>query len=254
MYLLYVDESGDIGLVSSPSRYFILSGFVVHELAWHNTLEAIIDFRRRLRQRYGLKLREEIHAAHFVNRPSPDISRFRRDIRLRMLREVLDFEATLADVNVLNVLVDKQNKGPDYDVFNRAWTFLFQRFENTISHRNLPGPQNPQDQGVAIVDRTDEVKLRGLLRRLRRYNPVPNISGVGYRQLPMRTMIEDPVHRDSLHSYFIQLADVNAYFLKQREEPCDYVRRKGARNYFLRLDTILCKVASRHDAYGVVRL
>ena len=254
MYFLYADESGDIGLTRSPTRYFILSGFVVHELAWHATLEAIIDFRRELRQRYGLKLREEIHAAHFVNRPGHEIRRFRRDIRLRILRDVLDFQATLANVNAIHILVDKQGKRPEYDVFNQAWTALFQRFENTISHRNFPGPQNPQDQGLAIVDRTDEVKLRHLLRRLRRYNPVPSIGGVGYRQLPIRTMAEDPVHRDSLHSYFVQLADTNAYFLKQREDPCAYVRHKGARNYFLRLDPILCKVASRTDPLGIVHL
>jgi len=48
MYFFYVDESGDTGLVNSPSRYFVLSGIVVHELKWHDTLEAIIAFRRSL--------------------------------------------------------------------------------------------------------------------------------------------------------------------------------------------------------------
>ena len=62
MYLLYVDESGDSGLHCSPSRYFALSGFVVHELRWHETLESIINFRKHLRDTYGLKLREELHA------------------------------------------------------------------------------------------------------------------------------------------------------------------------------------------------
>lgn len=67
-------------------------------------------------------------------------------------------------------------------------------------------------------------------------------------------MIEDPVHRDSLHSYFIQLADVNSYSLLQREQPNRYFRKKGARNYFHRLDPVLCKVASRTDPHGIVRL
>jgi len=254
MYFIYVDESGDIGLQNSPARYFILSGFVVHELAWHDTLEAIIDFRRSLRNRFGLKLREEIHAGHFITGGGAALSRFRRDTRLRILREVLEFESALPNVSVVNVLVDKWGKNTSYDVFTHAWTALFQRFENTITHRNFPGPQNPEDQGIAVVDRTDEPKLRILARRLRRYNPVPHLGGGGYRQLPIRTMVEDPVHRDSLHSYFIQLADVNSYFLKQREAPCAYVRRKGARNYFVRLDPILCKVASQTDPYGVVRL
>ena len=253
MYFLYVDESGDTGMRNSPTQFFILSGFVVHELRWHSTLDAIIDFRRELSTRYGLRLREEIHAAHFMHRPGT-LARIRKDLRLRILREVLDFEATLPDVNLLHVLIDKSRKVPDYDVFEHAWMALLQRFENTISHRNFPGPQNPQDYGVAICDRTDEPKLRKLVRRLRRYNPVPNIRGGGYRQMPLQTLVEDPVHRDSLHSYFIQLADVNSYCLCQQEQPNRYFRRKGARNYFRRLDPVLCKVASRTDPQGIVRL
>jgi len=253
VYLLYVDESGDIGLTASPSQYFVLSGLVLHELAWHRTLETIIGFRRDLRHRYGLKLREEIHAAHFMHKPG-DIARIRRDLRLRLLRDVLDFEATLPDVNVINVVVDKTRKPPQFDVFDAAWTVLIQRFHNTISHKNFPGPQNPQDLGLLVADRTDEKKLRMLVRRMRRYNPVPSRFIVGSRQIPITTVVEDPVHRDSLHSYFLQLSDVNAYFLFQKQKPNSYVRRKGARNYFDRLDPVLCQVASSTDQQGIVRL
>lgn len=51
--------------------------------------------------------------------------------------------------------------------------------------------------------------------------------GPGVRPIPITTLVEDAVHRNSLHSYFIQLADVNAYFLYQRFQPCGYVRRKA---------------------------
>ena len=82
---------------------------------------------------------------------------------------------------------------------------------NTLSRRNFPGPQNPEDFGLLFADKTDEPKLRQLLRRMRHFNPVPNKGGDGtYRQIPLTTLVEDPVHRDSRHSYFIQLADVNA--------------------------------------------
>jgi len=253
MYLLYVDESGDVGLVNSPTRYFVLSGLVLHELRWRQTLDAIVGFRRALRNSYGLKLREEIHAAHFIHKRKA-VAHIRKHQRLRLLRDVLSFEASLPDVSILNVMVDKMQKRQGYDVFEKAWTALIQRFENTISHRNFPGPQNPEDFGLMVVDRTDERKLRVLLRKMRRYNPIPCASGIGYRQLPITTLVEDPVHRDSLHSYFIQLADVNAYFLLQKHQPCRYVRKKGARNYFDRLDPILCKVASYSDPQGVVRL
>jgi predicted RNase H-like HicB family nuclease len=46
------------------------------------------------------------------------------------------------------------------DVFENAWTCLIQRFHNTLSHRNFPGPQNPIDFGLLVSDRTDEPKLR----------------------------------------------------------------------------------------------
>lgn len=252
MYFLYVDESGDPGLQNSPTTHFALSGLVLHELAWPATLERIIDFRGYLRQRYTLKLREEIHAGSFITKPG-DMKRIVKSMRLRILREVLDFEAGLTDVSVLNVLVDKCSKTTDFDVFEYAWKVLFQRFYNTISNRNFPGPQNPLDYGVVFVDMTAEKSLRTLVRKLRRYNPVPNIGRPGYRQMPLDLVLEDPVHRESQHSYFIQLCDVNAYFLYQlKGRTNQYIVRQGARNYFKRLDPVLCKVASRTDPEGVV--
>lgn len=252
MYLLYVDESGDIGMDGSPSRYFALSGFVVHELRWHDTLEAILDFRKRLRDSYGLKLREELHAGDMLHRPG-DLSRIPKSIRLKILREALEFQSNLPDVSIVNVLVDKQGKPSEFDVFDVAWVTLIQRFHNTISYKNFPGPQNPDDKGLLVVDQTEERRLRGISRRMRRYNPVPSMFGPGARPIPITTLVEDAVHRNSLHSYFIQLADVNAYFLYQRFQPCGYVRRKGGKNYFNRLRPILCTVASRSDADGIVR-
>jgi hypothetical protein len=251
MYFLYVDESGDIGLNNSPTRYFALSGFVVHELKWHETLETIINFRRLLKTRYGLKLREEIHAADFIHSPG-DLARIHKSLRLQILRDVIDFEAQLPNISILNVIVDKQNKSPTDDIFDIAWMTLIQRFHNTIANKNFPGPQNPQDYGILVVDQTDEPKLRILTRKMRRYNPVPCRFGTGSRLIPITTVVEDPVHRNSLHSYFIQLADVNAFFLYQKHLPCKYVRKKGGKNYFDRLDAILCKVATRTNDWGIV--
>ena len=171
---------------------------------------------------------------------------------MRILRETIDFQATLPDVNIINVVVDKSGKPIGFDVFDTAWSTLIQRFHNTISHRNFPGPQNPQDYGLLVVDQTDEKKLRNLIRKMRRYNPVPHIGGGGFRSMPITTLVEDAVHRNSLHSYFIQLSDVNAFFLLQKFISCKFVRRKGGQNYFNRLDPVLCKVASTSDPLGIV--
>lgn len=162
----------------------------------------------------------------------------------------------MPDINIINVLVDKQGKAMDYDAFESAWQVLIQRFENTMSHRNFPGPVNPDERGMILPDNTDDKKLVALLRRMRQYNPVPNQArfGGGYRNLTLSTIVEDPSFRDSEFSYFIQAADVAPYLLFQREAPNAYMRKKGGRAYFKRLDPVLCKVAATVDPEGIVRL
>ena len=256
MYLLYVDETGDSGIANSPSRYFALSGLVIHELRWRAYLDDLIDFRKQMRQRYTLKLREEFHAAAMITRPG-DLVRIRRHERLAMIRHFADRIAAMADASIINVLVDKQNKRPDYDVFGMAWKALIQRFENTIRHHNFPGPGNTDDKGLLLCDHTEDKKLRLLLRQMRRFNPIPNqmaMYGPGHRDIPLLAIIEDPNFRDSEHSYFIQTVDLASFLLYQHHAPNAYMKANGGQNYFTRLRPILCVCASPRDPDGIVRL
>lgn len=43
MYLLYVDESGDVGIKNSPTKYFVLSALIIHESKWRNTLDELVS-------------------------------------------------------------------------------------------------------------------------------------------------------------------------------------------------------------------
>ena len=255
MYLMYVDESGDCGLVNSPTRYFVLSGLIVHELRWHTYLDELINFRRFLKQNFGLKLREEFHAASFITRPK-ELVRIKRYDRLTMMRLYANKLAALPALSLINIVVDKQGKASGYDVFEMAWKTLIQRFENTISNRNFPGPANPDERGFLLCDHTDDKKLTKLLRKMRQYNPIPNAHyyGGGYRNLPITYIIEDPCFRDSGHSYFIQSVDLASYLLQQHLNPNAYMRKNSGQNYFGRLKTILCLSASSSDPYGIVRI
>lgn len=256
MYLMYVDESGDSGMINSPTRYyFVLTGLVIHELRWQTNLEQIVSFRGRMRDEFGLRVREEIHAAAMINKPG-GLGRIKRNDRLTIIRGFANELAKMNDLNIINVVVDKQGKAVDYDPFTMAWKVLTQRFENTLSYQNFPGPTNPDDRGMLFADHTDDKKLMQLLRQMRRYNPVPNqpTFGLGYRNLVLTSIIEDPNFRDSEHSYFVQAADVAAFLLYQRLAPSSYVRRKSGQNYFRRLDSVLCKVASLSDPDGIVFL
>lgn len=255
MFLMYVDESGDVGMVNSPTRYFVLSGIVIHELRWMPYLEQLIAFRRHLGAKYGLKLREEIHASAFINNPG-DLIRIKRHDRLAILREFADQLASMPDLNIINIVVDKQIKSTDYDPFDMSWRVLIQRFENTISNRNFRGPANSDERGLLIPDATDDKKLTTLIRKMRRYNPIPSQSqyGGGSRNMTLQSIIEDPFLKDSEHSFFIQAADLCAFLLYQQLQPNSYMKRKAGQNYFNRLEPVLCKVASRNDPMGIVKI
>lgn len=252
MYLMYVDESGDPGMVKSPTRFFALSGVVVHELSWRSTMDRLIAFRGRMRKEFTLKLREEIHAAQFINDPG-EVVRIPKYHRLVILRQFADEIAALPDVSVINVVVDKQGKAADFAVLETAWRALLQRFENTMQHRNFPGPANADDRGFVFPDGLPSRAIRGLLRRMRHYNPVPSQFG-GYRRLELTRVIEDPCFRDSQDSLLIQAADLCCFLSYQYMAPNAYMRRKKASEWIFKLEPVLCRKASPHDHLGVVRL
>ena len=197
MHLMYVDESGDSGLSNSPTGYLALTGLVVHELRWQPYLDELISFRTRMRDQFGLKLREEFHASRFISRPKELAQRITRNDRLAMIRHFTDTLARMTDLSLINVLVDKSNKPANFDIFEAAWVALIQRFENTISYHNFPGPSNADERGLIFCDHTEDKKLMDLLRQRRRYNPVPHTRqfGGGYRNLPLQYVIEDPSFR-----------------------------------------------------------
>ncbi len=77
---------------------------------------------------------------------------------------------------------------------------------------------------------------------------------MGYRQMPLTKIVEDPSVRDSNHSYFIQAVDAVAWAFYQRYAPSSFVRQKGAMNYFTRLEPVLSKTATRRNSFGIVEL
>jgi hypothetical protein len=252
MYLMYVDESGDTGLIDSPTRYFALSGIVIHESRWRDFINALIAFRRTLRSVYGLPIRAEIHAFDFI---SHRVFSLDRHIRLAILRNVLDELIKFDFISITNVIVNKVGKPADYDVFHAAWGTLFQRFENTMANGNFPGGHR-NDHGIIVTDATAGRLLQRLVRRMAVFNYVPHDMryGPGARNIPIRKVIEDPHTKNSAETLPVQMSDVVAYFLHKRYAPNGYIRRKRAQRYFDRLAPVLNRWASRFNNLGIVEL
>lgn len=252
MYLVYVDESGDSGLSGSPSTHFVLSALVVHETRWMQFLNDIIRFRRKIRDEYGVKLREEIHTTDLFSRPK-ELFRLQKHVRLQICKKMIDFQESLNYINLVNVVVRKEGKSDQFNVFENAWTYLIQRIHNTVHYRNFPDGYNENEGAIIIPDQTNNKKLNRIVRKMRRYNPVPNMGFSGYRHLETNFIIEDPYYKDSRHSLIHQLVDVNAYFLYQMHNPNKFMKKKKADNFFKRYDKVLCKVASTKDKrFGIV--
>src|ERR1700722_6704107 len=67
-----------------------------------------------MRGKFGLKLREEIHAGQMLSRPG-DLVRIKRNDRLTIIRHFLDELAELGYVSFIDVRIDKTGKPPAYD-------------------------------------------------------------------------------------------------------------------------------------------
>jgi hypothetical protein len=202
----------------------------VHESNWLDFLDDLIAFRHYLRNRFGLRLKEEIHASEFVNGRVNLRANIPKNDRIDILKKSLKWLNTRNDISLITVRCQKNNRP---DVFDFTWRILIQRLENTLINGNFPG-SFAGDKGMLLADNTDGGKLTSLLRKMRRFNPTPQMAqfGPGSRNLRLRALIEDPVLRDSSNSYFHQMVDVVAYFARQYYEPNRYIRKKGARTFY----------------------
>lgn len=208
VYLAYTDESGDSGYVNSPTKFFVINCVLIHETAWQGILNSIIDVRRELKDRYGIPVRNELKAAHFVYKRGPfqelDI---RRSERIGIYSSLLDFEANL-DMKTFSIAVAKDRIKAQETVDPRAfaWQVLMQRLD-TFCRKQA---SDCMDRVILLPDEGHGTLVRRLMRKARRFQNIKGSYG-GVLDIKARFLIEDPLEKKSDESYFIQLADWNAY-------------------------------------------
>ncbi|MGI8732678.1 MAG: DUF3800 domain-containing protein [Pyrinomonadaceae bacterium] len=255
MHLIYADESGDDGLSGGGTPHFILSGVIVHETSWNPLFERIIGLRRELRKTYGVPQRIAFHGTDIVN-GNGDYHHSRYGLsaqdRFDIYRAILEFTAKQTDLlRILNVFIRKDNiRIRTLDVFETAWRYFIQRIHNTIT---TGGELNRGDEcAFLITDRTHDDDLRKLMRAMRAFNPVPSAIGMGTRNLLVERMLDDPVPRDSRHSYLVQLADLAAFSLFRRDHPRANLRPYRFETFFDILDPVLVKSANKANSQGIL--
>ena len=95
---------------------------------------------------------------------------------------------------------------PTIDVHDTAWEYLLQRLDMRMRETGAP---------IILVhdNGSTNQKITQLLRRFRR------VSWGGGQAHATPLLVEDPVPRDSQHSYFVQMADLVAYSATRKIMP-----------------------------------
>lgn len=204
-HLAYFDESGDSGLVNSPTRFFVLSCVLVPEGQWLSSLDEIVTLRRWLRQKRNIPSRPEIKATDIRKGRGVFLPlRFSLSRRMRLYQSLMRFQnRRLPGLRAFAIAINKSEAAKaGREPREAAWTFAMQRVDRFC--------QAADSRAILFPDEGHAFFIRKRLRRMRRFHTVPGLYG-GTLQIPTQRLLEDPNDRRSHDSYFIQLADWNAF-------------------------------------------
>ena len=212
MHLAYVDESGSVGKNSSLT--FTLGCVMIDAVRWPDVFDEILAYRRFLKSTFGIPVRAEVKANYLLRNGGPfrtlglsEAARFRvyrGFMRLQQKLELLAFAVVVRK----DVLEAKNNPSDPRAV---AWEYLLQRLERftTLDSTHV---WLSYDEGETLL-------VRSMARKARRAGSAGSAFGTGSLKRPARLILDDPVPRKSHESYFIQLADLNAYAAFRRLYP-----------------------------------
>jgi len=243
MYIYYLDASADRNL-------YVLSALRITSERWREIFEQTKEFRRHLKDVYGVYIKKELHATDLIAGrgkygPKP-ITKYARS---QIFRETLGFIATLPDCEVLNVCI--RVPGCPVDPYLRAFERMLNRIQANLAEN--------QTEGIIMLDEGKEGMIRTVARQMAVFNWIPSKfggwrSGDARRNIRVSRVIEDPIFRSSKTSYFLQFADATAFSLLKREvAPTPLVTKYGIDAMFGTLRPRLCLKVSPDNPDGVER-
>jgi hypothetical protein len=188
---------------------------MVDAASWTASFDALIAFRRFVRQAYGIPVRAELKANYLLrnggtlrDHPLPARARF------RLYRAHMRIQSKLG-LTTFAVVIDKQKATKKFGAARAssdiAWEYLLQRLERRTTKEKT--------EILVVHDEGDSMAIRKRVRKARRAGTAGSAFGTGMLSVPFARLLDDPVPRDSRQSYFLQLADLNAYAAFRRLHP-----------------------------------
>jgi hypothetical protein len=244
-YLAYIDDSRD-------QKLACFSALVIPALEWPRFHDEVIEFRRALKKSDGIHVTKELHATEFVAGRGDLGAMVTKWRRARIFDETMDFLASRKGLRILNACVPRADE-------EKAFERLIDRLNRHMEKKsNVFEEDDPDAQVIVVVDQGKD--YTGMVRRMRRFNPMPSRFGWwpgagASKNKPITRVIEDLVFRDSRRSSFIQLADFCAYALLRSESQLPSKNKYGLHLSFDRLKAVLETRAFSKDPrkLGIIR-
>jgi hypothetical protein len=231
MHLVYVDDSKD-------DKTCCFSAIIIPADRWNDALQHLIDFRESINKLSGIYMALELHATDWLGGRGNVAKRtVPRSERAILFRYALKHYAKIPECSIINA---HGRRSQDQLLFER----LCNRIQTNMA----------KQKSRAIIISDEGKSYDSLVRRLRRYNPIPSRFG-GVVHCPLDRIVEDLVYRKSERSLFIQAADFCAFSLLRMESPTPAMLKRGLQDAFLLLKPALERRAYAKDPrkLGIIR-
>lgn len=215
MYIVYIDESGshhDGSYVlgqknwqpanARESRYFVLTGLVVHQSNWRALFKKFKGIRENVKLTHGIPMHEYIHATELITGSGlwrhTSRKNFSRLKRVKLLKNLLHEYAQFSKYCYYgSVYADKESGFCNpLNCQELAYENLLNRLEKDL-----------KDDYVVIHDGHEDGAIIRLLRKKRVFNFVQG------KKFTLQKLIEDPLFKRANNSYFLQAVDHISYVI-----------------------------------------
>jgi Protein of unknown function (DUF3800) len=217
MELLFIDESGDNGLVEGSTEFYILAGISIESSCWKECFWKILDLRRVISQKYGLRI-DEIKGSHLFSHRGPFFNSSLNPLDLEWIyNQIIDLICAPLIECFAIVKSKKEFKKSQFQpktknlirlLDERIWREYLTAYETYLLEKTGK-TQRPQTALIYFdFNPSQEKHVRQIVREFsRKFDRQARFPSAG--------IVEDVIFRDSKASYFIQLADILAFSISR---------------------------------------
>ena len=242
MEFLFIDESGDNGLVKGSSDFYILAGISIEDQCWKKYYWEIQNLRFQIAKKYGLTI-NELKGSELFSHRGPF---FKSRLTPRDLEWVYD--------QIMDLICDP--RGELFAIVKSKEEFTKRYYQAEVKIKSLVKTFNNEIWGEYLSFYEEHVKRKSIKKGYP-HTTLIYVDHPGYEKhirqkvreysrtfpddakFPGEGIVEDCIFRDSQTSHFIQLADILAFSINR------LVTGKGNRDVITIKRSIIEKLKSK---------